>query len=128
LATPISWTSGLCVKNDGYVGIGTLSPLHMLDVRGTAHFCRAIVKYDGWCDYVFNDNYKLIALDSLETYVKANKHLPDIPTETEVMENGIDLGEMDALLLKKIEELTLYTIEQQKQIDELKKIIETKNK
>jgi len=74
-----------------------------------------------WSDFVFNKDYKLMPLSKLESYVKANKHLPEIPTAAEVAKDGIDVAAMDAKLLQKIEELTLYVIEQQKQIDELKR-------
>ncbi|MGC9332014.1 MAG: hypothetical protein ACP5DZ_09105 [Bacteroidales bacterium] len=67
-------------------------------------------------DYVFKDDYELMPLDSLESFVKTNKHLPGIPTEAEVLENGIDLGEMHKKLLEKVEELSLYIIEQEKRI------------
>ena len=72
-------------------------------------------------DYVFNKNYKLMPLNKVADYVKENKHLPDVPSAADVKKEGIDLGSMDAKLLKKIEELTLYVIQQQKQIDELQK-------
>ena len=75
----------------------------------------------GWSDFVFDDGYQLPSLEQLERYVKENRHLPDVPTETEVKQGGVDLGQMNALLLQKVEELTLYIIDLQKQIDELKK-------
>jgi len=67
-----------------------------------------------WSDFVFEENYNLKSLEELETYISQNKHLPDIPTEVQVKEKGINLGEMNAKLLQKIEELTLYVIEQSK--------------
>ncbi|MDR1582629.1 MAG: hypothetical protein LBS55_05120 [Prevotellaceae bacterium] len=73
-----------------------------------------------WYDHVFSPDYKLRPLKELDIYVKEKHHLPDIPSEEEVKENGMNVFEMNALLLKKIEELTLYMIELQKQIDELK--------
>jgi len=69
-----------------------------------------------WYDYVLKPDYKLMALDSLELYISQNSHLPDVPSEAEVKENGIMAGEMSGILLKKIEELTLYMIEQNKNI------------
>ena len=77
-----------------------------------------------WTDYVFAKNYRLMPLNKVEDYVKENKHLPDVPAADEVKKEGIDLGSMDSKLLKKIEELTLYAIQQQKQIDELQKKID----
>jgi hypothetical protein len=70
-----------------------------------------------WADYVFEKKYKLMSLKDLETYIKINKHLPDVPSEIDVKENGIDVTEISATLLKKIEELTLYTIELQKKLE-----------
>jgi len=73
-----------------------------------------------WYDCVFEKNYELPKLNDVEKFVTENKHLPDIPSQAELEKNGQDLGEMNALLLKKVEELYLYTIQQQKEIDELK--------
>jgi hypothetical protein len=73
-----------------------------------------------WCDYVFENGYNLRGIKELEAFLQKNKHLPDVPTEKEVKTNGYNLTEMDAILLKKIEELTLYIIKQQKEIDNLK--------
>lgn len=78
-----------------------------------------------WKDDVFKSNYKLMPLDSLNSYINLNSHLPDIPSENEVKENGLNLGDMDALLLQKIEELTLYILEQDKKITELEKEVST---
>ena len=75
---------------------------------------------DDWSDYVFDPDYSLMPLDELDAYIKTNKHLPEVPTAKEVSENGIELGETNALLLKKIEELTLYVIELKQEIEILK--------
>ncbi len=74
-----------------------------------------------WSDFVFKKDYKLMPLNKVESYIKANKHLPDVPSAQEVSDNGIDVASMDAKLLQKIEELTLYVIQQQKEIENLKK-------
>lgn len=74
-----------------------------------------------WADFVFDNNYKLMPLADVETYYKNNKHLPNIPTEKDIENNGNDLAKTDALLLQKIEELTLYIVQQQKEIEALKK-------
>jgi hypothetical protein len=71
-------------------------------------------------DYVFEPDYDLISLPELEAYINTHKHLPEVPSASEVEENGIQVGEMNTILLKKIEELTLYVIELQKEIDQLK--------
>jgi hypothetical protein len=78
------------------------------------------VTVSGWSDFVFDDGYRLPSLYELEDYINRNRHLPDIPTTAEVEGDGADLGAMNAKLLQKIEELTLYVIDLQKQIDELK--------
>ncbi|HWB62503.1 MAG TPA: hypothetical protein VG603_03260, partial [Chitinophagales bacterium] len=83
---------------------------------------KCALKTDGtnWSDYVFDRSYKLMDIDSFEKFLAKNKHLPDIPSAKEVGQNGIDLAEMDAKLLAKIEELSLYIIGLQKEIDKLK--------
>jgi len=68
---------------------------------------------------VFEKEYHLMPLDSLEAYLSVNKHLPDIPCNNEITKNGLNLGEFNGLLLKKVEELYLYIIEQNKEINEL---------
>lgn len=77
-----------------------------------------------WYDFVFDENYKLKTLTDLETFISTNGHLPDMPSENEVLDKGYDMVEMDGLLLKKIEELTLYTIELNKMLAEQQRIIE----
>lgn len=74
-----------------------------------------------WADYVFKPDYKLMSLEEVEAFVKKNQHLPEIPSAKDIEEHGHKLGEMDVLLLKKVEELTLYVIELKKEIEELKK-------
>jgi hypothetical protein len=74
----------------------------------------------GWSDFVFKPEYKLPTLASVKAYIDKNQHLPEIPSEQEITKNGLDLGEMNKLLLKKVEELTLYLIEKDKEINDLK--------
>lgn len=82
-----------------------------------------------WYDNVFAPDYQLISLQKLEKYIQENKHLPDVPTTEEVLANGLDLGKMNATLLKKVEELTLYMISIKKELDETKASLqELKNK
>lgn len=94
-----------------YVEKGILTEKVRVAVQGTSY----------WADHVFADNYELKSLDEVEGYIKENKHLPEIPSAKDVVKNGVDLGAMDAKLLQKIEELTLYVIQQQKEIEQLKK-------
>jgi len=122
-------TGAINIDGSGHVGIGTLNTSgYNLNVNGTAVFDGVTVKsFSGnnpkstpWADYVFDKNYQLPTLYSLADYIKANNHLPGIPTTAEVEKNGVDLGVTEAKLLEKIEQLTLYTIDLQKQIDALK--------
>jgi hypothetical protein len=81
-----------------------------------------------WPDYVFKKDYKLLPLNELESFINKNKHLPGIPSESEVKKDGLDVAEMDASLLKKVEELTLYLIEIKKENEVFRKALETQNK
>ncbi|MCB0810418.1 MAG: hypothetical protein KDB96_14165, partial [Flavobacteriales bacterium] len=72
----------------------------------------------GFPDYVFEPDYDLMTLEEVEAYIKKNGHLPNVPSAREVEENGLGLGEMNKILLEKVEELTLHLIEQQKRLDE----------
>ena len=78
------------------------------------------VTLQGWKDYVFEEDYKLLPLVEVAQFIAENKHLPDVPSAAEVEANGINLGEMNAILIQKVEELTLYILDLQKQINELK--------
>ena len=106
----------------GNVGIGTESRSdYRFAVNGDAIFTKVKVKqYGSWPDYVFQPTYKLPNLSEVEAFIQQHKHLPDVPSAKEVAEKGLDVGENQAVLLKKIEELTLYIIEQQKEIEVLK--------
>ncbi|OIP02291.1 MAG: hypothetical protein AUJ97_06150, partial [Bacteroidetes bacterium CG2_30_32_10] len=79
----------------------------------------------GWGDFVFNKDYKLMSLNELEQYIITEKHLPNIPSAKEIDTDGIDLGNMNNLLLQKVEQLTLYIIEQNKKIENLEKDMQT---
>lgn len=109
---------GLGTAGNGYfggnVGIGTTSPTEKLSVNGNIRSKKLIITQTGWSDYVFDSSYCLNPLTEVEQFIKINKHLPDIPSAKEVKKEGIDVGENQALLLKRIEELTLYMIEIQK--------------
>lgn len=121
--TGVLCSSRLTIMDNGNVGIGTLNPgSYRLAVEGTigAREIR-VTNANPWPDYVFNNRYNLKSLSSLEAYIRKNNHLPNIPSAQEVKENGIELGQMNAKLLEKIEELTLYVIELKKEIEQLKK-------
>ena len=89
-------------------------------INGNIKTKKLIVTQTGWSDYVFNDGYRLRPLAQVADFIKEKKHLPDVPTAKEIAKDGVDVGATQAVLLKKIEELTLYMIEQQKSIDALK--------
>jgi hypothetical protein len=78
-----------------------------------------------WADFVFSPDYRLRPLTEVERFIQLNKHLPDVPSAASVEKEGFDLGQNQAILLQKIEELTLYVIQQQKQIDKLQKQVKT---
>ena len=101
---------------DGKVGIGTSSPVYKLDVDGTLRAKKVIVESD-CADFVFEDDYQLMQLDHLEEYIKSNKHLPGIPTAQTVQQDGVSIGQSQAQLLQKIEELTLYVIDINKNLN-----------
>ena len=109
------------IKSSGKVGIGTDDTgSHKLAVDGSIGAREIQVEANGWSDFVFEDNYELKSLEETEQFIKENKHLPDVPNESEVLEKGINLGEMDSKLLQKIEELTLYMIEMNKELKNVK--------
>jgi hypothetical protein len=107
------------LNNNGYVGIGTTSPDYLLTVKGTIHAREVLIDYNGpIADYVFSPDYLLMPLYEVEKFVKTNRHLPEIPSAANVKKDGLNMGEMQNKLLQKIEELTLYVIEQQKMIEQ----------
>jgi len=109
----------LTIRTNGNVGIGTTNPgSWKLAVNGNIR-AKEIKVETGWSDFVFYDDYKLPTLTEVENHIKEKGHLKNIPSAKDVAENGILLGEMDAKLLQKIEELTLYTIAQEKKIEKL---------
>lgn len=138
------------------VGIGLSNPRYRLDVKGVFNMRIAYdnpalkindqnfielddkgqfllnpfkMKYsheNQWADRVFEQNYRLRPLKEVAEYVAQYKHLPGVPSATEVVKNGVAMDEMVAKLLEKVEELTLYTIQQQKEIDALKKRLDKK--
>lgn len=130
-------TEKMRISTDGKVGIGVtsfpeLAVCNSLDCPPVENY-RLFVK-DGikteklkveisaendWADYVFAKDYKLMSLKEVENYININGHLPEVPSTKEAIKNGIELKEMNILLLKKVEELTLHLIEQNKRIEEL---------
>jgi hypothetical protein len=135
-------------SNSGFLGIGNTTPVAMLDIKDTTiapaiivrgkDSIQFIVRANGYVvardilvntnvitpDYVFEKNYKLRSLSEVEKYINENKHLPDVPSAANVKNGGLNVAEMDAALLKKVEEQTLYIIDMQKQMNEMQKEIE----
>lgn len=137
----------------GKVGIATSSPIRTFDVNGMSHFSDTMsigtTKTNGsmlavagkisaeeveisltttWPDFVFSTSYELNTLAQVEEYINQHSHLPNVPSAEEVAEKGINIAEMDAILLQKIEELTLYAIAQQKQLDKQNEAAENQQK
>lgn len=119
-------------EKDGKIGIGTSFPDELLTVKGKIHTQEVLVDLEGAVapDYVFENyfngfseampEHRLISLEELETFLKENNHLPNVPSAETMQAEGISLKAMNLLLLQKIEELTLYTLQQQKEINALK--------
>lgn len=114
----------ILVENGGKVGIGTAIPKNELSVNGTIWAREIKCSLNDAADWVFDDNYNLRTLEEVESYIKTNKHLPEIPSAEEFRQNDLKLSEMTNKLLQKIEELTLYTIEQSKMLDKQNKRIQ----
>jgi hypothetical protein len=91
-----------------------------ISTKGNITTKKLTVSQREWSDYVFQDNYNLRTLSSLETFINENKHLPEVPSAKDVEKNGISVGDTQALLLKKIEELTLYMIGLKKELELMK--------
>ena len=121
-------TSRMTVNlSSGNVGIGVTAPVYKLEVCGTIRAKEVRVE-TGWCDYVFEKDYKLRSIDELEKFINDNKHLPGIAPASEVEKEGLKVAEMNKAMMEKIEELTLYVIQLskdnkklQEEIDALKK-------
>ncbi len=111
--------------NGGNVGIGTNNPQAKLAVNGNILAKEVKVKTDITVpDYVFEPDYELPALADIEAYAKEHKHLPEIPSAADIARDGLDLAEMNLLLLKKVEELTLHLIEHEKKYRGLRSYIQ----
>lgn len=130
---PTLWQSGLggiklftggqprlVINATGNIGIGTENPQAKLDVRGMISATEVKVQVLTGADHVFHESYDLKPLSEVEDFITENKHLPEIPSERQMQEEGLSINEFQIKLLQKIEELTLYTIELRKEVDQLK--------
>lgn len=115
-------TLGITILHDR-VGIGTSNPRYKLDVNGGIRAQEVVVETNG-ADFVFADDYQLRPLSEVEAFITENKHLPEIKSAQEMQENGVSVSELQTKLLQKIEELTLYLIQQEETIQELRQEVE----
>lgn len=115
-------TLGITILHDR-VGIGTSNPRYKLDVNGGIRAQEVVVETNG-ADFVFADDYQLRPLSEVEAFIAENKHLPEIQSAQEMQENGVSVSELQTQLLQKIEELTLYLIQQEQTIQELRQEVE----
>jgi hypothetical protein len=109
----------MTIKQNGNIGIGTTNPTHKLSINGSIR-AKEIRVNTGWADYVFEPTYQLRPLKQVEQFIKDNGHLPDIPSAKTIQDEGLDVGALQTKMMAKIEELTLYLIEANKQIELLK--------
>jgi hypothetical protein len=109
----------LFLRNNGNVGIGTSSPEKKLDVVGTIRAHEIVVSKAKTADFVFEKDYQLRPLEEVDVFVKEHKHLPEIPSAKEMEKEGVNVAEMNKLLLQKVEELTLYVIDLKKENEKL---------
>ena len=112
--------SAMVIANNKNVGIGVDNPNYKLTVNGTIGARKVKVTQETWADYVFDASYQLPSLQNLRRYITEHKHLPGVPSEKEVKVQGIDLGQMNKILLSKVEELTLYILELEKRNQDMK--------
>ncbi len=128
-----NWRDPLCLKTNGNivmngkVGINreNTTANYTLAVDGGIITTKVFIQdVENWPDYVFDADYKLMSLDDLKVFIGENKHLPEMPSESEIVGRGYDMQEMQQAMMKKIEELTLYTLQQQKEIEALRKTID----
>ncbi|WP_299433199.1 hypothetical protein [uncultured Aquimarina sp.] len=122
--TNINWgMPKMRILRSGNVGIGTTTPTHKLEVNGLVRSKEVLCEATSWPDYVFEEEYDLKPLSVVENYIKENGHLSNIPSAREVAKEGVKLTAMNVKLLEKIEELTLYVIQMNKELETLKKEI-----
>jgi hypothetical protein len=118
----------LAIEDDGKVGIGTNTPSHKLAVNGTIRAKEVLVESQNWPDFVFTDAYDLPTLDEVAAHVDAEGHLPGVPSAASAEANGVKVGAMQRTLLQKIEELTLYAIDREEEVQALRDQVQAQQK
>ncbi len=118
------WGTGRSATKKDYYSMFLDANTGNLGIRGKLTADEVEIKIGGWADFVFEEDYNLKSLEEVESFISENRHLPDVPSESEVKEKGLSLGESNAVLLQKIEELTLYLIEQNKEMKALRSRVE----
>ncbi|RXK82909.1 hypothetical protein [Filimonas effusa] len=124
ITNPVTLEKGFVFSYDGRLGIGTNNVSdagYRLFVETGIRTRKIKVDHTTWADYVFDSSYQLAPLSYVEQFIQENKHLPEVPSAAEVKKDGLDLGDNQAVLLKKIEELTLYIIQQNKKMEQMEK-------
>lgn len=124
-ASPTTSNELMRIKGNGNVGIGTNNPVNKLEVFGTIR-ARELIIETTWADYVFEDDFKLKPLNEVAKFIKENKHLPDVPSAKYLQDNGGPVSELMTKMMQKIEELTLYSIQQENKIEALEKRLDEK--
>jgi hypothetical protein len=112
------------INASGNIGIGTSNPQSKLAVNGTVTAKEVIVTLNGWSDYVFAPNYRLAPLSEVAKHIESERHLPGIPSEAEIVDKGLSMGEMQRLHMAKIEELTLYAIQAEREAHAQRKLVQ----
>jgi len=123
-----TYAAGVTPSGNFLIGHAKDQAGYKLQVEGNIRTRKIHVDQDTWADYVFENNYQLRSIKELEQYIQTQKHLPDVPSAADVKKEGLDLGDNQAILLKKIEELTLYVIEQNKKNEDLTRSVMEQNK
>lgn len=109
--------------NTGNVGIGISNPQYKLDVHGVIRADEIYVNVASGADFVFDESYKLRPLSEVKEYVKKKRHLPEIPSAKEMQQNGVNMNDLQMQLLQKVEELTLYILQQEQRIQQLENLL-----
>lgn len=118
-------TERMRLDDNGNLGIGTTNTgSYKLAVEGVIGARKIKITQASWADFVFDEDYELPSLTETAGYIKMYKHLPGVPDEAEVKREGVDIGEMNKVLLQKVEELTLYLIEMKRELEEQRKVVE----